>query len=126
MVLDITTEKKFREYMVKNEVIGLLHPCVFMRRDVVEEVGGYREAFKSANDMDLWNRISERGHLILVQPEYLMEYRIRSGSITAGKFLEVRLKYEWVRACMSARRVGLPEPDWVTFLRERDEVGFWT
>jgi len=125
MVLDLTTEERFHEYMERNEVIGLLHPCVMMHRDVVHEVGGYREEFKSANDMDLWNRISERGHLILVQPEFLMEYRIHSGSISTGKFVEVRLKYEWVRACMAARRSGRPEPDWDTFLQEWKNTGFW-
>jgi glycosyltransferase involved in cell wall biosynthesis len=124
-VLELTTEKKFHDYMARNEVIGLLHPCVMMRKDVVLEAGGYREEYKGANDIDLWNRISERGHLILVQPEILMEYRIHSASISVGKFKEIRLKYEWVRACMTARRSGRAEPDWETFLLEWNNVSVW-
>src|SRR5262249_39370413 len=102
---------------------GLTHPCVFMRRDVVLAAGGFREQFGGANDIDLWNRISERGHLILVQPEYLMEYRVHSAAISSSKFLDSRLKYEWVRACMVARRSGRAEPDWETFLRGWRSVG---
>lgn len=123
--LDLTTEQRFQEYMARNEAIGLTHPCVVMRRDVVMALGGYREAFGGANDIDLWNRISERGHLILVQPEYLMEYRIHAAAISSGKFLDSRLKYEWVRVCMAARRAGRAEPDWETFLSGWRNVGLW-
>jgi glycosyltransferase involved in cell wall biosynthesis len=121
--LDLTTRQRFREYMDRNEAIGLLHPCVFMRRQIVLETGAYREAFGGANDIDLWNRISERGHLILVQPEYLMEYRIHSAAISSRKFLESRLKYEWARACMIARRSGKEEPAWEDFLRSWNSAG---
>ncbi|HEX7470584.1 MAG TPA: glycosyltransferase family 2 protein [Verrucomicrobiae bacterium] len=123
--LEITTIEKFREYMARNEAIGLLHPGVLMRRDAALAVGGYREQFGGANDIDLWARISER-HAILVQPEYLMEYRIHGAAISSGKFLDSRLKYEWVRACTLARRSGHAEPDWETFLRDWNNVGLWT
>lgn len=121
--LEITTVEKFREYMARNEAIGLLHPGVLMRRDAVLAVGGYREQFGGANDIDLWARISER-HIILVQPEYLMEYRIHGAAISSGKFLDSRLKYEWVRACTLARRADRAEPDWETFLSDWNNVGF--
>src|ERR1051326_3672571 len=38
---DLTTREQFREYMERNEAIGLTHPCVFMRREVVMKAGGY-------------------------------------------------------------------------------------
>ena len=122
---NLTTREKFREYMESNETIGLIHPCVFMRREVVMASGGYREPFGGANDIDLWNRISERGHLILVQPEYLMEYRIHSAAISSRKFLESRLQYEWVRACMAERRSGRAEPAWENFLQHWNSVGMF-
>jgi len=124
--LDITTRDAFRDYMARNEAIGLLHPGVMMRRDVVQSLGGYREQFGGANDIDLWNRISEQGHLILAQSEYLMEYRIHSAAISSSKFLDSRLKYEWARECMLARRAGLPEPDWETFLKKWNGASFPT
>ncbi len=114
---DLTTVEKFREYQARNAAIGLLHPGVFMRRDVVLAAGGYREAFGAANDIDLWARISEQGRVILVQPEYLIEYRVHPGAIGSRKLLEARLKFEWARACLIARRAGLPEPAWEAFLQ---------
>lgn len=113
---DLTTREKFHDYMQRNEAIGLTHPCVFMRRDAVLGVGGYREAFGAANDIDLWSRVSERGHLILVQPEYLMEYRIHPAAISSSRFLDARMKYEWARACTNARRSRQAEPSWESFL----------
>lgn len=114
---DLTTVAKFREYVARNAPIGLLHPGVFMRRDVATATGGYREAFGAANDIDLWARISERGHVILVQPEHLMEYRVHPGAIGSRKLLEARLKFEWARACLVARRANQPEPTWDAFQR---------
>lgn len=123
--LEITTVEKFRDYMARNEAIGLLHPGILMRRDAVLEVGGYREPFGGANDIDLWSRISER-HIILVQPEYLMEYRVHGAALGSLKFLDHRLKYEWCRVCMLARRSGQPEPSWENFLEKWNHVGVWT
>ena len=124
--LEITTRDVFRDYMARNEAIGLLHPGVLMRRDVVQSLGGYREQFGGANDIDLWNRISEKGHLILAQPEYLMEYRVHPGAISSSKFLDSRLKYEWVRECMLARRAGKPEPTREEFLKKWNSADFAT
>lgn len=121
--LDLTTREKFRECMEKNEVIVLPHSCVFMRRDVVMKVGGYREAFGCATDIDLWNRISEQRHLILVQPEFLMERHVHSAASSPSEFLDFEMKYEWVRACMIARRSGKPEPGWAEFLKAWEHVG---
>ncbi len=121
---DLTTRDAFARYMEMNEAIGLVHPGVLMDRRVVEKVGRYREAFGPANDIDLWGRISERGHLILVQPECLMEYRVHPGAI-GTRFLQARMKYEWARACTRARRAGLPEPTWAAFLDEWNSAPWW-
>jgi hypothetical protein len=88
----------------------------------VQRIGGYREAFGAANDIDLWCRVAETGRLILVQQECLMEYRIHPGQISAAKFMQARAQYEWTRACAIARRTGKPEPSWDSFfagLREK-------
>jgi hypothetical protein len=79
------------------------------------EMGGYRQDFFPAEDIDLWARISERG-MILVQPEYLMEYRVHGGSSVTQAFLNSRMKYEWSRVCSAARRSGRVEPTWDEFM----------
>ena len=65
--------------------IGALpHPSVLMRRASLERVGGYRESFRYAQDLDLWLRLSDFGKLAnLVEP--LLQYRLHPNSITSHK-----------------------------------------
>jgi len=62
----------FRSICGKNPV-G--HPAVLMEKNVIKEVGKYREEFWFAQDYDLWLRLFERGYLIDNIPEYLTIYR---------------------------------------------------
>ncbi len=114
---DLATLEVFRRYMERGEAIGFLHSGAFIERATLERVGGYRTAFEPANDGELWNRISEIGP-ILIQQEYLVEYRVHSQSLSAQSFLKMRMKHDWIRASMRARRQGDPEPSWQEFLRQ--------
>jgi glycosyltransferase involved in cell wall biosynthesis len=122
---DLIDRNAFARYMDRNEPIGILHPGALIDRATLAAVGAYREAFGPANDIDLWCRIAERGELILVQPEHLMEYRVHSGSISATSFLLARLKAQWARDCMRARRRGDAEPSWETFVASRQNAPWW-
>ena len=42
------------------------HGCTLFRRDLYERVGGYREEFYFAQDLDLWSRLVEHGPHIAV------------------------------------------------------------
>jgi glycosyltransferase involved in cell wall biosynthesis len=45
-------------------VLGTVcHPTAMMRREVLEQVGGYRDVFRFAEDLDLWCRIGEIGNI---------------------------------------------------------------
>jgi glycosyltransferase involved in cell wall biosynthesis len=112
---DLFSREKLDWYVKNNEMIGLLHPGAALHRSTVLEIGGYRQAFWPSEDVDLWNRMAEKGHLIQVQNEVLMKYRIHTGSASTSKFIFNRMKYEWARSCMRARRNGKSEPDWETF-----------
>ena len=60
---------------------SLPHPSVLMRRKAFERVGGYRESFRYAQDLDLWLRLAEIGQLAnLTEP--LLHYRLHLNSIT--------------------------------------------
>lgn len=115
---EVTSREKFQWHLDNNEAIGLFHPGTCMHRDTVLKVGGYRQPFWPAEDIDLWNRLAEQGHLVLCQDEVLMRYRIHGGSISTSNFRMTRMKYEWVRVCMRARRQGQPEPLWEDFLTQ--------
>jgi glycosyltransferase involved in cell wall biosynthesis len=122
---DLTTREAYARYMRQNLAIGILHPGAMIDRTVLNEAGGYRQEFGPANDIDLWARLCESGALILVQDEFLMEYRVHMGSETAQDFEHSRLKYQWARDCMRARRGGLTEPLWETYLDGRQHASWW-
>jgi glycosyltransferase involved in cell wall biosynthesis len=125
IVHDLTTREAFQNYMSHDLAIGILHPGALMSRELVEKVGGYRSAFDPANDTDLWGRMADTGAVILVQPEPLMKYRVHDGSISAHSFSQNRLKYQWARDCMRARRYGNPEPTWEEYVAARKRAPLW-
>jgi glycosyltransferase involved in cell wall biosynthesis len=120
----LTTREEFRRYHDERLPIGIMHPGALIRRDVIQEAGGYRPEYDPANDIDLWCRISDR-HLILVQPEILMEYRVHGGSLSAASYEYGRLKHLWARDSMIARRGFEPEPTWAEFLEARRNAPWW-
>ncbi len=120
----LTTREEFRRYHDERLPIGIIHPGALIRRDVIQEVGCYRPEYDPANDIDLWCRISDR-HLILVQPEFLMEYRVHGGSLSAASYELGRLKHLWARDSMIARRASKPEPNWAQFLDARHNSPWW-
>ena len=124
-VTDLVTREAFVRYQRENLCIGLLHPGALIERRLLESLGGYRPEFGPANDIDLWCRISDRA-LILVQPEYLMEYRIHGDSLSAQSFELARLKHLWARDCTIARRGGQPEPSWERFEEIRNNAPWLT
>jgi glycosyltransferase involved in cell wall biosynthesis len=124
-VTDLFTRQDFARYQNQGLSIGLLHPGALIDRALLEAIGGYRPEFGPANDIDLWCRISDHG-LILVQPDYLMEYRIHGDSLSAQSFELARLKHLWARDCMIARRAGQPEPSWEAFLTLRKHAPWLT
>lgn len=87
----------------------LAHPTMLLRRDAVLALGGYRAAFRSAEDYDLWLRLSER-HPLRAVPEVLLDYREHGGQ-TAWREIEHRVFAELgARAAARARRAGRPDP----------------
>ena len=121
---DLLTERDFDRYRAANEPFMLLHPGALIDRQTLVELGGYRDEFTPAEDIDLWERISDRG-LVLVQPEHLMEYRIHAGSTISHRHTAARLKQEWAVACARARRHRQPEPGWEAFLRDWESAPAW-
>jgi glycosyltransferase involved in cell wall biosynthesis len=99
-----------------NELVGFSHPAVAFRKSAVLAVGGYRKEFFPAEDIDLWNRLLEKGYKILVQPEYLLDYRMHGNSATISGARLTRTKVRWLKDCMLRRRAGKPELDLESFL----------
>lgn len=106
---DLTTRDMYFQHLHDGKVIGFHHPATIMRKDLVQQAGGYRAAFWPAEDLDLWNRIAELDTVLLVQPEYLLDYRIHGSSISHNNVRNQHLKVLWVEHSMLARRRGEAE-----------------
>ncbi|MGA2887717.1 MAG: glycosyltransferase [Terracidiphilus sp.] len=105
------THESIEKLVAANELIGFNHPATALRRSAVLAVGGYRQAFWPAEDIDLWNRLVEKGYKMLVQPEYLLDYRMHGNSASISGARLTLAKVHWLKNCMLRRRAGKPELD---------------
>lgn len=118
-VLDLLSKQRLHEYLSGGDPFGLFCPAVILRAEVVKRVNlRFRGEFWPADDIDLWNRIAEAGWLVLAQPEILVQYRIHGSSAVTSSYLRTRMQYEWLRACLRARRCNKPEPTREEFLAD--------
>ena len=124
--LDLLDDAKQREYLAGDEPFGLYCPSVILRAEVVKNPElRFRGQFWPADDIDLWNRIAEAGYKVRAQPEYLVSYRVHGKSVVTSGFVKTRMQFEWLRACLRARRVGKSEPNHVEFLNSWNTIPWW-
>ncbi len=115
------TKAEFEGVTAGGEPVFFIHSSTLMHRETMLTIGGYREQFVQAEDVDLWLRMAEKGHLLLKMPEPLTLYRIHEGSLTMLRNAEQRRYHRWVMACAEARRKGREEPLLQEFLQgEKD------
>jgi glycosyltransferase involved in cell wall biosynthesis len=77
----VDVERGVRE--LKPELfLEIMHSSVMMKRSDVLEVGGYDERLRFAEDRDLWGRLVTNRKILGCQPEFLVEYRLHSTSMT--------------------------------------------
>jgi GT2 family glycosyltransferase len=98
----------------------LAHPAVMMRRDAVLAVGGYREAYRHAEDYDLWLRMAERYRMANL-PDRLLLYRQHEAKHSFTYAVEQRFATRIALAAARCRRAGRPDPtDGLTALVPQD------
>jgi glycosyltransferase involved in cell wall biosynthesis len=100
-----------------SEIVALLerencmyHPTMMMRRSVVLEAGGYRGAFKNAEDYDLWLRLARRHELANV-PTPLLRYRFSVAGMTLGRKREQLFYVHLAQAAGGDLDVSLDEAE---------------
>jgi hypothetical protein len=85
------------------------HPTMVLRRDLVLRLGGYRRAFESAEDYDLWLRLIEHADMANL-PNVLVQYRIHSQSVTREHTFRQRYRALVARFAARRRRRGGGDP----------------
>lgn len=105
----------FERIKAAGEPIYLLTPSVMVSRIAALECGGFRPV-PAAEDIDLWTRMGDR-HLVLVLPERLLRYRVRTGSLSSRHFKLQMYATELVTQNARHRRRGEPETDLRSVIR---------
>ena len=81
-----------------------------MRRDAVLKAGGYRKAFRHAEDYDLWLRMIESGYAIANLPQPLLNYREHGANVSAVHWEAGGRSVILARLAHRVRKAGLPNP----------------
>jgi glycosyltransferase involved in cell wall biosynthesis len=99
---------ELNHFLAAREPLSFTHPTMLYRRDLALRLGGYRPEYEPSEDVDLFARMLATGAAILIQPEVLMQYRIRPGSLSGRKS---RLQFQMTRCIYHnfyAARAGQP------------------
>ena len=88
---------------------ALSHPTVMMRRDAILALGGYRPAYRHAEDYDLWLRVAER-HDLANLPDRLLWYRHHPGKASLQFAVEQSQATLVAQLEARARRAGRADP----------------
>lgn len=80
-----------------------VHSSVMFRADAARRLGGFRPAFRAAEDYDLWLRIAEVARLANL-PEVLVEYRMHGGNVTSLNATRQAFSARLARRAARARR----------------------
>lgn len=78
------------------------HGSVMFRADSYRQVGGYRTAFRYAQDWDLWLRLTEVGSVAYV-PDVLYVYRVTPDSISGVRRQAQQYLVQMAVRCREAR-----------------------
>lgn len=89
-------------------VRGPHHGSAMFRRDLYEHVGGYREQFYFAQDLDLWTRLAEHGEH-RVSPAILYRASLTLGSISSLNRKHQETLKRLIVECACLRRSGRSE-----------------
>ena len=104
------THEEIAQCLWNGNSSAMPHFGSFMRRAALTQIGNYREEFRTAQDLDLFLRLSDIGKLGNV-PRSLMRYRVHEGSVGARKADEqARNAREILRQAYARRGMKLPKP----------------
>lgn len=88
---------------------GILHPTAFMRTIAISEVGGYRDSLRTAQDLDLWLRLSERHALSNLSKAFVCR-RKHSDSVRSTRQLDQVIHHVLSVQAAERRSRGMPDP----------------
>ena len=86
----------------------ICHPAAMVRASALARIGGYREAYRHAEDYDLWLRLADIGEIDNL-PSQVLEYRVHGAGTTGSYPLAQAMNAALALVAADARRRGLPD-----------------
>ena len=86
-----------------------IHSSVMMRTALVRRLGGYRAAFRAAEDYDLWLRLAEAGGIANLA-DYLTQYRWHSTNLSRRDAVRQSFSVRLAQRSAAGRRRGAGDP----------------
>ncbi|HUG15037.1 MAG TPA: glycosyltransferase [Thermomicrobiales bacterium] len=114
---DLIDVDAFQRYRRQGKLMPIFHPAAIVNKAVFQSIGGYRPQFWPADDRDLLIRFAEQRHLMLIQPEPLLKYRVHAESVSSSATRHQYEMHRWARQCEERRRHGALEPSLSEFRR---------
>ena len=122
----LSSLKEFKQTVFREEFITCSYTGLMVSRKVFVEIGGLQKKLEVCEDFEFFNRLVDRGFILLVIPEVLMKYRIHPSAITVRKPLLVRDTISFVKHCFRLKRAGKPEISFEDFLKLQQQYSWWT
>jgi glycosyltransferase involved in cell wall biosynthesis len=86
-----------------------VHSSVMMRTALVRRIGGYRTAFRAAEDYDLWLRMAEAGGIANLA-DYLTQYRRHDSNLSQRDAIRQSFSVRLAQRSAASRRSGAGDP----------------
>lgn len=110
----------------KRELISCAHTGFAAYKKAIMDVDGYRN-IPCVVDLELFTRMGEQGHILIIMPSVLMNYRMHSSSVMAksSKSMLIQDTRDWVSDCMNKRLDGKAELTFEEFMQEFKNKPWW-
>ena len=78
------------------EPTSIGHPSIMVRRDAMEQIGGYDDSFRQSCDIDLYFRLSLVGTFAFVK-KHLLHYRLHENQMSSSQVDQIPFHHRAVR-----------------------------
>ena len=120
------TETDSQRYRKSLHPVGMFCSTVCIRGEIIKkDAMRFDISLPASEDMDLWNRILEKGWDIQNVPSFMSQYRIHDESICTEKFVYCKHYSEYVCDRIIRRRSGHPPITFEQFYAGKRSAGLW-
>jgi glycosyltransferase involved in cell wall biosynthesis len=120
-LLRLVTNHRFSASILRHGSCYLPSCATFVRRDLIEKVGGWREERRMMMDWDLWLRLLDVGARIRYEPVVMSGFSRHPGQVTTQQAGRHPVELDEMR-----RDLGILSPPWRHYIARAYRIGLKT